>query len=325
MRVEQLDMEEWWRGDKRRFAEAFGSALDAERGSGFAVITGHRIPMSVITESYTAARRVLTLPEEKLRKYENIAGHHETGYSPFGLEYSEFNKNVGDLKHLWNVRRTLGPNNPRLLSPHYIPNVWPTEVPEFKESCDNMFFYLDMVSGELLLALEMYLDIEPGTLLVMTRDGETLMRAIHYPAIKGKTPALRSWPHTDINLITLLVAAVTWSKDGPINFDSGDSGLEVQDTRGRWLSVNETPGSIVVNSADMLKEYCRGYNLRPMHSTMHRVKNPNAGEESDLERGSWPFFVHPKGETILDPATGLTAGQFLLQRLRDIGVVADNS
>jgi len=72
------------------------------------------------------------------------------------------------------------------------------------------------------------------------------------------------------------------------------------------------PGMIVVNGGDMLAVATGGY----LPATSHRVVNPPAGQ--DVARQSMPMFLHLRPEVVLAP--GLTAGAFLDQRLREIGL-----
>ena len=69
------------------------------------------------------------------------------------------------------------------------------------------------------------------------------------------------------------------------------------------------PDAIIVNAGDMLQAYDRRF-----RSATHRVRNLPG------RRFSIPHFVHPRSEIVLDAATGLTAGEYLDQRLRAIGI-----
>jgi isopenicillin N synthase-like dioxygenase len=81
-----------------------------------------------------------------------------------------------------------------------------------------------------------------------------------------------------------------------------------------------------VDSGDMLQNLTNGF----FKSTTHRVVNPN---NSRSRRFSMPFFVHPRSEVDLSPCgpcvekTGgekkfpdMTAGQYLAQRLKELGL-----
>ncbi|MEO1561960.1 MAG: 2OG-Fe(II) oxygenase family protein [Pseudomonadota bacterium] len=129
-----------------------------------------------------------------------------------------------------------------------------------------------------------------------------LLRVLHYPPLPDDvTPgATRAAAHGDINLITLLVAG-------------SEPGLQAQDTNGDWHDVPTEAGYIAVNAGDMLERASKGH----YPSTVHRVVNPPAQE--NRSRYSLPLFVHPRPEVVLDHQT---AGEFLDERLREIGLKA---
>jgi isopenicillin N synthase-like dioxygenase len=149
----------------------------------------------------------------------------------------------------------------------------------------------------------------------MAKDGETIMRAIHYPPLSDdRDPAsIRSAPHEDINFITLLC-------------ESTASGLELLQRDGTWLAIPALPNQIIVDSGDMIQNLTNGY----YKSTTHRVVNPDSNRE---RRFSLPFFVHPRPECDLTPLpacvkrTGgtiryrsISAGEYLIERLKEIGL-----
>jgi isopenicillin N synthase-like dioxygenase len=152
----------------------------------------------------------------------------------------------------------------------------------------------------------------------MAADGNTIMRIIHYPPLGENVPqgAVRSAAHEDINFITLLVTAT-------------DDGLEVMDHDGSWIQVEGDASHIIVDSGDMLQNLTNGL----FKSTTHRVVNPS---NSNVRRFSMPMFVHPRNDIDLTPRkefiqlTGgkslfqsITAGQYLHQRLVEIGLTED--
>lgn len=128
----------------------------------------------------------------------------------------------------------------------------------------------------------------------------TLLRILRYPPVTGdETPgALRAAPHEDINLLTMLPAA-------------NQPGLQVRDTGGAWLDVPGDPGSLVVNTGDMLERATGGH----YPSTTHRVLLPD-GPGGRVARMSTPLFLHPADDVELAP--GSTAFGFLTERLRAI-------
>ena len=111
--------------------------------------------------------------------------------------------------------------------------------------------------------------------------------------------AIRAAAHEDINLITLLLSG---SKPG----------LQAQDANGNWHDVACDAGMITINNGDMLAKATGDY----FPSTTHRVTNPDAGQ--NVSRYSMPMFLHPRPDVPLQP--GLTADDYLQQRLREIGL-----
>lgn len=141
------------------------------------------------------------------------------------------------------------------------------------------------------------------------------MRIIHYPPVGDDAPsgAVRSAPHEDINLITLLVTATA-------------DGLQVMDHDGSWIDVEGDARYIIVDSGDMLQNITNGL----FRSTTHRVINP---KDTASRRFSMPMFVHPRNEIDLTPRpefitqtggqakySSITAGAYLHQRLVEIGL-----
>jgi isopenicillin N synthase-like dioxygenase len=127
----------------------------------------------------------------------------------------------------------------------------------------------------------------------------TLLRILHYPPPTGSEPpgAMRAAAHEDINLLTVLPAATR-------------PGLQVLDQAGVWHDVPCDPGSVVINSGDMLALASGGH----YPSTTHRVLLPE-GEHALQPRVATPLFLHA-GDQV--PLGGATAFDFLRERLRQI-------
>ena len=138
----------------------------------------------------------------------------------------------------------------------------------------------------------------------MIKDSDqTLLRVLHYPPLSGdeEVDAIRAAAHEDINLITILPAA-------------NEPGLQVQAKDGSWLDVPCDFGSLIVNIGDMLQEASGHY----FPSTTHRVVNPD-GADMTKSRISLPLFLHPRPDVVLSERH--TAGSYLQERLRELGVI----
>ena len=80
------------------------------------------------------------------------------------------------------------------------------------------------------------------------------------------------------------------------------------------MAVPHSPGQLIVNIGDMLQEATGGY----LPSTSHRVATPGKTEDA-VSRMSLPLFLHPRPNVVL--SSRYTAGQYLMQRLDELGVV----
>jgi isopenicillin N synthase-like dioxygenase len=202
---------------------------------------------------------------------------------------------------------------------HRLPrNVWPTEVPSFRETLLEAYVQFLETGRHLLRAIALYLDLEPTYFEPRIHNGPSLLRLLHYyPLPEGLSipeGATRAAEHEDINLITLLIGASA-------------EGLEVLTREGRWLSPTVAPEQMVINVGDMLQ---RLTNNR-LRSTTHRVVLPPP-EKRHLPRFSVPFFLHPRPEVSLaclpsciDEAhpkayPDATAEEYLNERLVELGL-----
>jgi isopenicillin N synthase-like dioxygenase len=292
--------------DQVKFVDKLFTGL---KDYGFIVLVDHPVTQLSVDQSYQEIQRFFSLSEEKKRNYHIKGLGGQRGYTPFKTEHAKDN-NRPDLKEFWHVGRTdFETETGRLEHPA---NVWPTEVPDFEKTLTALYRNMDKTSLVLLEAIGRGLDVPPNFFKTMVRDGNSVLRLIHYPPVHGEDTKnmVRAAAHGDINLITLLVGAT-------------DSGLELLDHDDTWLPVQSSPGQIVVDTGDMMARLTNDV----LPSTIHRVVNP---DNEATARYSMPFFVHPHSEASLKclPSclgTGekypeITAGAFLYQRLKEIGL-----
>jgi isopenicillin N synthase-like dioxygenase len=313
-RIPLLDLSHYTRGTARErdaFINAWGDGL---KEFGFVSLVNHGVDADLIARTYADTARLFALPVDVKRKYEVPGGGGQRGYTGFGKEHAK-NRTVGDLKEFWHVGRDLPPGNARRSS--YGENQWPTELPSFRTNTLALFEALDAAAAVMLRALADYFRMPTDTFADMARDGNSVLRIIHYPPLKEQfiPGAVRAAEHEDINLITLLCEATS-------------SGLEILTRDGEWLSVDALKGQIVVDSGDMLSRITN----EVIPATTHRVVNPKSADD-DVVRYSMPFFVHPYPDCVLrvfdacvtpdNPKRypDITADDFLRQRLREIGLI----
>lgn len=309
--IRTLNLKDYTYGnsDQRKiFAEEFVAGL---KETGFIILEGHGVDPNLIDKNYDMWRKFYALDTDTKKKYESVLGGAR-GYTGFGKEHAK-NRTVGDLKEFFHIGQELPVGHP--LSGEYPENIWPEEVEDLRKNGLNFYRELERVARNMLEALALEMDLRLDFFSDMIKDGNSVLRAIHYPALdESMDPnAIRAGEHEDINLITLLV-------------ESTASGLQLLTREGEWMDVKAEKGQIIVDAGDMLSRITN----EVIPATTHRVVNPK-GENTS--RFSMPFFVHPYSSYLLETIPScvsaenpekypaITAGDFLYQRLVEIGLI----
>jgi len=296
--------------DPEGFAQKLGRSFEEY---GFAIIADHGIPDALITQAEDKAKAFFALPEAVKRNYLMPGGGGARGYTPFGIETAK-GLQAHDLKEFWHVGRDLPPSH--RFRDHMSDNLWPTEVPSFKDTFLELFATFDRTGLKVLKAIARHLKIDEDYFEDAVRDGNSVLRALHYPPVPKPTGEhIRAGAHEDINAITLLLGAE-------------EAGLELLTRDGRWIPVSPKPGELVINIGDMLQRLTNG----KLRSTTHRVVNPTPDRASKA-RYSMPFFLHFRSDFLIEalPETvpageqakwpSITADDYLQERLREIKLV----
>ena len=281
---------------------------------GFAVICNHGIPGGLIERVEGMQKALFELPTETKMAYAVPGGGGARGYTPFGKEIAKDAK-VHDLKEFWHVGRSLPEGHP--LADTMAPNVWPNELPGFKETMEEVYAAFEKAGDRILRAIALHLGLPEDWFVPTVADGNSVMRLLRYPPLPEgvEEGAVRAAAHEDINTITLLLGAE-------------EAGLELLTRKGEWLPIDPPPGALVVNIGDMLDRLTVSH----LRSTTHRVVNPS-GEAARRSRYSMPFFLHFRPDFVIEPLPQcveggdsqpqppITAHDFLHQRLREIGLM----
>ena len=295
--------------ERNDFVKELGKAFHE---IGFVGVTNHGIPKELIDGFYSSSKDFFKMPVETKRNYEvpGLAG--QRGYTSFGKEHAK-QSTVADLKEFFQIGQEVLDGD--AIKKEYPDNVSVTEKPEFTQMGRDLYAAFEKSGAELLRAIAIYLDLGEDYFDSKIHNGNSILRAIHYPPITQEPEsAIRAEQHEDINLITLLVGASA-------------GGLQLLNMEGEWLPITPEEDEIVINVGDMLQRMTNNY----LKSTTHRVVNPPR-EMWHLPRLSIPFFLHPRSTmdlTCLDKCVTdenplayepITAGEYLDERLREIGL-----
>ena len=311
MSIPSVDLADFLSGDpvkKNDFIQKLGKAYEEV---GFVAVKNHGVPDELIADLYKYVQEFFSLPLDHKKTYEipELAG--QRGYTSFGKEHAKGSV-APDLKEFFQYGQVPRDN---FKEEDYPVNVQVGEVATFNKTFDDAYRAFEKSGTALLQAIALYLGLEEHYFDEYVHNGNSILRAIHYPPITHEpASAIRAEQHEDINLITLLVGA---SADG----------LEILTKQGEWVAVTSLPEQIVVNVGDMLQRFTNN----KLMSTTHRVVNPKR-ELWHTSRFSIPFFLHPRSsmslrclDTCVDEAHPIayedaTAGEYLDERLREIGL-----
>ncbi len=296
--------------DPEAFAREIGESFERY---GFAIIADHGISADLIARAEEKAKAFFALPEEVKKSYHIAGGGGARGYTPFGIETAK-GATAHDLKEFWHVGRELPPGH--RFNTFMPANVWPSEVPEFRETFLELFAAFDRAGLRILEAIARHLGLPSNWFENTVEDGNSVLRLLHYPPVPADAPGVRAGAHEDINTITLLLGAE-------------EAGLQLLDRDGQWLAVAPRQGELVVNIGDMLQRLTNGV----LKSTSHRVVNPPP-ERRGHSRYSMPFFLHFRPDFVIETLPDcvsedrpdrfpepISSHDYLLERLREIKLV----
>ncbi len=276
---------------------------EAFRTYGFVQVRRPHVSPETIDAAYQASQDFFSLPMEQKCK-SNVSMDGQRGYVPGETAKGSA---TADIKEFYHIGR----------EPNATPNIWPKD-PNFKEAMCALFNALESYIIPFQEAMAEALGLENKNLFTeMTKDGEVLLRTLHYFA---NPPEGSTWAaeHTDIDLFTILPRATA-------------NGLEVF-CDGTWVKVKipeeNAEDTFIINCGDMLENMSNGI----FKSAKHRV----VPEGTDQDRYSMVLFIHPRQSDSIGPlpeciassggvakyANG-TRTEFLLERLIELKLIQD--
>ena len=310
--IPSLDLADFTKGNKEireNFYKKLGKGFEEY---GFIAIKNHGLTEELTDDLYKQVKLFFNLNLEAKKKYERPELNGQRGYVSFGRETAKgFKKH--DLKEFWHFGQEVIDGDP--IHKEYEANVTCEELPQFNVIGRKVYQKLEDTGRIILKAIALHLNLEENYFESKVHNGNSILRAIHYPPITKKPEgSVRAAAHGDINLITLLMGA-------------SNSGLQILNRENKWISVTALPEQIVVNIGDMLARLTNN----KLCSSIHRVVNPPQ-ELWGHSRFSIPFFMHPRSEMSLNCLdncinkenpknySDINAGDFLEERIRELGL-----
>ena len=312
-KIPQVDLNDFLSDDfekKEKFVKKIGQGFSE---IGFIAVKNHLLIDDIKDELYAQIKMFFGLSEKEKSAYIIKGLASQRGFTPLGKEHAK-GKKEGDLKEFWHFGQE--PDEDANLIEEYPENVEVKELENFNKTGMEAYKMLEKTGIYVLRALALYIGLDEFYFDKWARNGNSILRPIHYPPITEEPKgAVRAGAHGDINLITLLMGASA-------------GGLQVLRKDGEWIDAIPNEDELVINVGDMLERHTNN----KLRSTIHRVANPPK-EQWDTPRYSIPFFMHPRSEMPLNcleecideshpkAYPDITAGEFLHQRLVEIGLI----
>ena len=266
-----IDVGPWFRTGDPDALEAVGAELrDACERVGFHFLVGHDIAESEFAAILEQAERFHALPEATKRSIEM----DRPGWPVGGVGYLP----PGERKL---PRRAVGNTNEAFLlkSAGAGPNQWldESELPGYRAAVERYAEVITDLAVRLLPVYASALELESTFFDEAFVDPFWRLRLTHFdPAVAAASPpgARGLAPHVDTTFFTLLL------QDSP--------GLVIYSAaRDRWIHAPVVPGSLVVNSGELLKQWSNDRFLSTRHF---------ADVRGDRSRYSVPLFFNANAD-----------------------------
>ncbi|MBD2776830.1 isopenicillin N synthase family dioxygenase [Iningainema tapete] len=256
---------------------------------GFMYLQNPEISQDLIEQVFTQSKHFFSLPLEVKQQQAWSDEFSNQGY--VGIERERLNPSKpGDLKEALNISNaSILTQNPCVLA--------------FYQACTEL-------ANQVLQAFALALKLPEDFFVIRHSEQNHTLRLLHYLPLQQqvKLGQIRAGEHSDYGSITLL-------------FQDNVGGLEVQTASGEWIAALPMPGTVLVNTGDLMQRWTNNV----FASTKHRVMIPNA-DRLQQSRYSIAFFCHPNDDTeiaclnchqehppIFPP---ILAGEYLLSRLQ---------
>ncbi|MCJ1471142.1 hypothetical protein MMC07_009790 [Pseudocyphellaria aurata] len=252
---------------------------DAVQQTGFFYATNFGLTQQDIDRQFAIGQEILELPEQEKLKYRaQLEEGDYNGYRPLGMiEQFPGQRDNWECYHVFKFIPEHQRPHPAVVLNHY------AEIEKFHRHVH------ENVAHTVLRLIANVLEMPEDFMVnhhLYEDNCSSFLRYVKYharsPEINEKYKETYVRGHTDFGSVTFV-------------FSQPVGGLELQTRDGKWKAVRHIPGSIVVNTADMLHFWTDGY----LQSCIHRVVSPPA-DQVHLDRFGLIYFLRPSDKTCLE-------------------------
>ncbi|KAI6120044.1 hypothetical protein EV401DRAFT_1860525, partial [Pisolithus croceorrhizus] len=259
---------------------------DACMNVGFFYIKNHGIPDENIDRILSAMKAFFSLPVEEKMKLHHRQGAHYRGFEPL-LDSNIDPANRGDLYEGFVIGwEELVPKDvdeeKADKSALVFPNLWPSELPGFREAFIDYYHAAFGVGRDLHRLFALALDLPETYFDDKVRHRYPIMRGLHYPPQTGPEDdgIIGIGAHSDFECFTIL-----WQ-------EPGIQALQILNSENKWINATPIPGTLVINIGDLLSRWTNDI----FRSTVHRAVN-----RSGVRRYSIPMFIGANPHVEVEP------------------------
>src|SRR5262245_8818765 len=193
--------------EKRNVARQIDTAC---MDTGFFMVTGHGVPVDLITRTRQQAIDFFAQPDAEKMKVQRPPAKISRGYNWVGdrsIAYSMGQAAPPDIQEAFafgHDRADLAAKVDKASAQMYAPNIWPDQPPSFKPTMVEYYDAMRGLASRVLQALAMALGAPENYFADKFDRQASVCRMIRYPAVT-QTPEpgqLRAGTHTDYGIIT---------------------------------------------------------------------------------------------------------------------------
>ena len=263
-----IDMGPFREGGKEGREKVAQEIYDAAHNVGFLYLKNFGMSEHLLETAFSVAKSLFLSDEKTKVPFSAIFNHGYTAMKGEALDPSK----PADLKETFTSRNLAN-----------IPSgseYWPNS--EFEAFMRVFYKNVTHIASDVMAAFAIALDLPEGFFDERHTGLTQTLRLLHYPPVKCVSEGqLGAGAHTDYGTLTVL-------------FQDAEGGLQVQGLDGKWIDAPPIPGTVVINTGDLISRWSNDF----FKSTPHRVvPRPAAMKNGRL---SIAFFSDPDPDVIIE-------------------------
>jgi isopenicillin N synthase-like dioxygenase len=263
-----IDMRPYIEGGEEGRKKVAQEIYDAAHNVGFLYLKNFGMSEDLLETAFSVAKSLFMSDEKTKVPFRATLNHGYTTMKGEALDPSK----PADLKETFTSRN--------LANVPSGPEYWPNS--EFEAFMRTFYKSVTSIASDVMAAFAIALDLPKGFFDEKHTGLTQTLRLLHYPPVKYVSKGqLGAGAHTDYGTLTVL-------------FQDAEGGLQVQGLDGKWIDAPPIPGTVVINTGDLISRWSNDF----FKSTPHRVvPRPAAMKNGRL---SIAFFSDPDPEVIIE-------------------------